>query len=327
MLRVAVQYGAVNPVSRRGAALWAARQFLHARGFVEVDTPLLVPGPGLEPHIDPLTVPVKLGFEAAPTTRFLITSPELALKRLVAAGNARIYQLSHAFRDGERTKRHLPEFALLEWYRAGGSLAELIDDQEQMFAAVAEAIEVDAPKTPFQKMDVVDVFEEHAGIDLAKCLDDEPRLVAEAKRIGLALREGADFEDAFFAVMDQKVEPNIGRERPIVVSRWPASMAVLARTCDDDPRFADRFEIYAGGLELSNAFDELTDPVEQRARFVDDNAKRRALGKAELPLDEDFLTALANMPKTAGCALGFDRLLMYLTGSASIDDVVALGWR
>jgi lysyl-tRNA synthetase class 2 len=127
--------------------------------------------------------------------------------------------------------------------------------------------------------------------------------------------------------MDQKVEPNIGRERPIVVARWPASMAVLARKCDDDPRFADRFEIYAGGLELSNAFDELTDPVEQRARFIDDNAKRRALGKAELPLDEEFLAALAQMPRTAGCALGFDRLLMYLTGATAIDDVIAIGWR
>jgi lysyl-tRNA synthetase class 2 len=332
-------------VRRRHEAIWALRSWLRSQGFLEVDTPLLVPGPGLEPHIDPLAVDVRVAFEGPPEKRWLITSPELAMKRLVAAGAHRIFQLSHVFRDGERTQRHAPEFTLLEWYRGGStaagsaddgrgcSLDDLVGDHEEMFADVAAALGVEAPRTPFQRTEVCDLFEQHAGIDLDAAIDSDRKgdgggaLVAAAQKSGLALREGADFDDAFFAVMDQKVEPNIGRERPVVVSRWPASMAVLAKKCDDDDRYAQRFEIYAGGLELSNAFDELTDPVEQRVRFNDDNAKRRALGKPELPLDEAFLAALAQMPRTAGCALGVDRLLMYLLGAADVDDVVALPFR
>jgi lysyl-tRNA synthetase class 2 len=152
-------------------------------------------------------------------------------------------------------------------------------------------------------------------------------LADRARAQGMHLRPGADFDDAFFDVMGKCVEPKIGHRELFVVERWPAQMAVLARKCDDDPLFAERFEIYVGGLELCNAFDELTDPVEQRARFLDDNRARRALGKRELPLDEDFLRALGSMPRTAGIALGFDRLLMWLTGAAHIDDVHVLAWR
>ncbi|HEY4220227.1 MAG TPA: EF-P lysine aminoacylase EpmA [Myxococcota bacterium] len=315
----------------RSDALFAVRAFLKARGFLEVDTPLLVPGPGLEPHIDPLSSSVRTDFNAAPVERFLITSPELALKRLLAAGNERIFQLGHVFRDGERTKRHLPEFTLLEWYRAGGTLDDLVNDHEQMFAAVAEALKVNAPAVPFQRAEVADLFEEHAGIDLDSALTAEGlaagELVARARAAGIALRPGADFDDAFFAIMGDKVEPQIGRERPVVVSRWPASMAVLANLCEDDPRYALRFEVYASGLELSNAYDELTDATVQRARFADDNAKRRALGKRELPVDEDFLAALPRMPKSAGVALGFDRLLMLLLRIDAIDEVTPLAWR
>ncbi len=323
--------GTVDQLRRRHDAAWAVRSFLRARGFLEVDTPLLVPGPGLEPHIDPIAVDVRTTFEGKAERRWLITSPELSMKRLLAAGAERIFQLSHVFRDGERTALHLPEFALLEWYRAKQTLEEIIADHEELFAAVAEALEVEAPAVPFARADVADLFEEHAGIDLDAALDAAPGsdgdLVARARAAGLVLRHGADFEDAFFAVMGERVEPNIGRGRPMVVQRWPASMAVLARTCDDDARYASRFEVYAGGLELSNAFDELTDAAEQRARFVADNEAREALGKPALPLDEDFLAALDEMPRAAGCALGFDRLLMFLTGAKDIDDVNALPWR
>jgi lysyl-tRNA synthetase class 2 len=295
--------GSLEGFRRRHEALWAIRSFFVSRGFWEVDTPQLVPGPGLEPHIDPLAVDVKLGFEGERARRFLITSPELALKRVLAAGAQRVFQIVHVFRDGERGKRHLPEFTMLEWYRSPGTLDDLIVDMEELFVDVALALGVVPPPAPFERVQLAELFRRYADSDIPS---DE--------------RE-------FLLTMDQKIEPNLGKERPTVVSRWPASMAILARKCKDDPRFAERFEIYAGGLELCNAFDELTDPVEQRARFVADNEKRRALGKPELPLDEEFLTALGKLPQSAGCALGVDRLLMVLLGATSIDDVTALPWR
>lgn len=324
---------------RRHQALAAIRRFFLERDFLEVDTPLLVPGPGLEPHIDPLAVDVRVRLDAAPDERerrWLITSPELALKRVLAAGAPRIFQLGHVFRDGERTARHLPEFTLLEWYRADAGLDDLVRDHEELFAAVAVALGVAAPTAPFAKASVDELFRAHGGVDLRAALarmagGDALALVDAVRATGEVLRPGADFEDAFFHVMGTKVEPHLAARpagaAPVVVERWPAQMAVLARRCDDDPLFAGRFEVYAGGLELSNAFDELTDPVEQRARFLDDNRARRALGKPALPLDEDFLAALGHMPRAAGCALGVDRLLMLLLDVAAIDDVTALTWR
>jgi lysyl-tRNA synthetase class 2 len=326
-------------IRRRHDALWAVRTFFVERGFLELDTPLLVPAPGLEPHIDPLAVDVRTTLDGQPERRWLITSPELALKRALAAlsgaGAPKIFQLGHVFRDGERTRRHLPEFTMLEWYRAGaeggGTIDALVEDAEALCAAVAKALGVAAPPTPFRRTTVEQIFAEHARVDLRDALvrmrdGDARALVRAVEATGEVLRPGADFEDVFFHVM-MKAEDVIGRDRPVVVERWPAQMAVLARRCDDDPLFATRFEIYAGGLELANAFDELTDPVEQRARFLDDNAARRALGKAELPLDEAFLSALGALPRSAGCALGIDRLLMFLLGARQIDDVTALPWR
>ena len=314
----------MDKIRRRHDALWAARSYFRDHGFLEVDTPQLVAGPGLEPHIDPIAVDVRVSFDGPAVKRWLITSPELSMKKLVAGGAERIFQLGHVFRDGERTARHRPEFTMLEWYRAKATLDDIVLDHEELFALVADALAVPAPRTPFARAEVSELFEVHAHIDLDQALHDGDlvaRVRAIAERAGQPLRAEADFDDAFFHVMGALVEPHIGKDGPVVVSRWPAQMAVLARTCDDDARYAERFEVYAGGLELSNAFDELTDPVEQRARFVDDVHKRVAMGKAALPLDEEFLAVLGNMPRTAGCALGFDRLLMYLLKANAIDDV------
>ncbi len=322
-------------VFRRHTAFRTIRALLDAHDFLEIDTPLLVPGPGLEPHIDPLSTSVTRAPGASPVRRFLITSPELAMKRALAAGCERIYQLGHVFRDGETTARHAAEFTMLEWYRAGGTLQDLVADCEGLLRALADAlagtrvvsgVDLDAP---FERRTVVELFAACADIDLLDALTrtddgDADALPRAARAVGLSLREGADFEDAFFQVMSDKVEPVIGRARPCVVARWPARMAVLARRCDDEPRLAERFEIYAAGLELCNAFDELTDPVEQRARFVADNAARHRLGKEELPLDEEFLTALASMPPSVGNALGVDRALMLVCGIDTLDDVLAL---
>ena len=332
---------ALARLRRRHQALWALRTHLVAQGFWELDTPLLVPGPGLEPHLDPLAVQVRTGVDGPSEARWLITSPELSLKRCLALGARKIFQLGHVFRDGERTKRHSPEFTLLEHYRAPGSLDDMVLDVEELVEVAARALEVPALPRPYARATVAELFLRHAGIDLGAMLQahergDADALVRAAREAGAQLRPGADFEDAFAGVMDQLVEPALPRERPTMVARWPSPMAVLARRCDDDPNFAERFEIYAFAagapgdarpLELCNAFDELTDAVEQRARFHEDNAKRRRLGKPELPLDEAFLAALPALPRCAGCALGVDRLLMLLLGAEHIDDVSTLPWR
>ena len=330
-------------LSARNTLLRTLRGFLHAHGFLEADTPQLVPGPGLEPHIDPLAVPVKVHVDAAAHERFLITSPELALKRLLVElldggtppEHARVYQISHVFRDGERTSRHTPEFMLLEWYQVGLSLGEMMAQTAALIGACADALAVTPPcdvRAPFDHSTVQELFARHAGIDLRACIaatdaGDGDALPRAARAAGLMLRPGATFDDAFVQVMGDCVEPRIGHVRPAIVSRWPASMAVLARRCTDDALFAERFEIYAAGLELCNAFHELTDPAEQRTRFAADNAVRAALGKRTLPVDEEFLGALGRLPPTSGNALGVDRLLMLLCGATQIDDVVAQRWR
>jgi len=323
----------------RATALRAARAFFDTRGFFECETPMLVPGPGLEPHIDPLVVDIVTSPGEAPARRYLHTSPELALKRVVAAGAPRVYQLARVFRDGERTARHLPEFTLLEWYRAGATLDALLDDVVSLARAIASALgddasphAVDALTVDVERAAVDALFRAHAGVELRAALVEMRQgfplaLVDRVRALGVPLRPDADFEDAFFEVMARFVEPVIGRGRLAVVERWPAQMAVLARACVDDPLFAERFEIYVDGLELCNAFFELSDPVEQRARFEEDNRTRARLGKPTLPLDEEFLAALAHLPPTSGIALGFDRLLMWLTGKPHIDDVQPLVWR
>lgn len=332
-------------VERRSRALAHTRAFFAARGFLEVDAPQLVPATTTEPHIDPLAVRVRPSLDegVAPLVRYLHTSPELALKRVLANGVERVYCLAHVFRDGEVTERHLPEFSLLEWYRVGATLDDLVRDCEELLRALATALvgTTTLPRAgggalaldePFEVRTVAELFARHADVDLpaalARMADGDARALVEAvTKAGHKLRDGADFEDAFFHVMLSRVEPAIGGERPCVVTRWPRQMAILARACDDDPLFAERFEIYAGGLELANAFDELTDPVEQRARFLADNDARAALGKERLPLDELFLEELARLPPTSGIAAGFDRVLMLLFGAREITDVVPVPFR
>lgn len=335
--------GLLHRLERRHDALRALRGFFDDRAFVEAETPVLIPAPTTEPHIDPLAVGVRTDPAARALRRYLRTSPELALKRLLAAGVPRVYEVARVFRDGEQGPLHLPEFTLLEWYRADAGLDALVCDLEELLVALArtltggealwglggERVEV---SSPFERRSVAELFATHADIDLDLALSemaagDAAALVRRTKAAGHVLRPGADFEDAFFHIMGTCIEPRIGHERPTVVERWPRQMAVLARLCRDDPRYAERFELYAGGLELANAFDELIDPVEQRARFLEDNRLRRSLGKEALPLDEVFLEELAGMRPSAGIALGVDRLLMLIFGERDINAVQALPHR
>ena len=308
----------------RARALATVRTVFAERDFVEVETPLLVKSPGLEIHLD--AVPAGDG-------GYLITSPEYQMKRLLAGGFERIYQVCKCFRGNEHGPHHAGEFTMIEWYRAFADLDAIVDDTEQLVARVVHAVTGSAfargggraidVTPPWPRATVRTLMREHAGVEVR---GDEPaaELRAAVAAAGIDVDERAAWDDAFFAAFLARVEPAIAAlDRPIIVEDWPAPLAALARKKPGDPLTALRFEAYAGGLELATAFGELVDPVEQRARFEDDLRIRRERGRAVYPLDERLLAALAEgLPPAAGIALGFDRLVMLATGADDIAGVL-----
>ena len=324
--------------ARRRAALMmrariasALRAYFAERDFVEVDTPALQVSPGLEPHLAAFATTLNDGERAE--RRYLHTSPEFAMKKLLVAGMPRIFQLAHVFRDEIRSATHHPEFTMLEWYRAGEGLSRLIEDCQALLSLCPtlswQGRDCD-PRAPIEIITVAEAFRRHAGIDVLASAPD-PRapavdmLVAAAHSIGVATRSGDRWDDVFFRVFLERIEPHLGIGRATVLTEYPASMAALARLKPGDPRVAERFELYVCGLELANAFGELTDAAEQRRRFEADIALKRQLTGEAYPMDEDFLAALARgMPEASGIALGFDRLVMLATGAERIEDVLWL---
>ncbi len=325
----------------RERAIDAVRRFFKAEGFIEVETPVLVPSPGVEPHLDPFEVRKK-GTDnffqekkvICPLFSFLPTSPEYAMKKLLAAGSGSIFQIAKAFRDEPPSTHHLPEFTMLEWYRVGADYRVAMEDCERLCASVAESVRGASSvlwhgvrldlSPPYERLSVREAFRRHAGVELtfAELLGTLMEIARAAGSTDIV--EDDDWDEAFWKLFLRCVEPRIGRERPVFLCDYPARMASLSRIKSGDPAVCERFELYAGGLELANAFSELTDPVEQRRRFEDDNAARRALGKPELPIDGELLAALERgLPECAGVALGFDRLLMLLLGASDVRDVVA----
>lgn len=318
----------------------SVRAWLTARGYAEVETPALVPVPGMEVHLQGFSsdfVP-HLGRGEAQRL-WLRTSPELALKRLLVAGAGPVFEFARVWRNGEAVGAlHRAEFTMLEWYRPGLSMAGLMDECEALLRAVLPPVVahggVEASvAAPFERVTVAEAFRRWAGgLDLlatvrADGVGDRYALAAAAAAIGTPARAGEDWEDLFFRLLLERVEPWLGRGRATFLTHWPAPQAALAKRDPDDPRAALRFELYVAGVELANAFEELTDVVEQRARFEADVAeRRRRYGDAACwPVDEDFLAALAHgMPPAAGIALGFDRLAMLAAGVPRIDDTLWL---
>ena len=285
----------------RSQVLQAIRGFFHAADYLEVETPIRIPAPAPEAHIEP---------EPAGDA-FLHTSPEICMKRLLAAGYPRLFQLCRCFRRGERGRRHLPEFTLLEWYTAHQDYRHMMDQTEALVKYVARALGVDGALTfqdraidlqePFDRLPVEDAFRTFAGTTPEK-----------------ALAAGR-----FDEVVGLEIEPRLGWERPVFLYDYPAPCAALARLKPDRPNRAERFELYIGGLELCNGFSELNDPVEQRRRFRQDLQVRRRTGRPETPLPEPFLATLDQMPPATGNALGVDRLVMLFADTLTIDDVTA----
>jgi lysyl-tRNA synthetase class 2 len=298
---------------RRGLITAATRAFFTARFYTEVETPCAVPAPGEEVHLRPFALKGGL---------YLHTSPEFAMKKLLAGGAGKIFQLARVWRDEPPSPTHAPEFTLLEWYRPGAGMADLMDEVEEFLRAVLPPTVtwggITASLAMFQRLTVAEAFFAHAGIDILATLDDPEALAAAA----CTPRRGGEesWEDLFFRLLLERIEPAIAHT-PTFLTHWPAAQAALARRDPADPRAAERFELYICGLELANAFVELTDPAEQRARFVADRASRHAMHGPDWPMDEDFLEAIAQLPPCAGIALGFDRLVMLATGAARITDV------
>ena len=311
----------------------AVREFLTQRGFEEVETPCLVPAPGMEPHIDAFCAPYLPEGGGTGRPLWLHSSPEYAMKRLLAEGFPRIFQLARVFRNGEVSDTHNPEFTMLELYRAHTDYRGIMEDLEQTVAHAARAVtggtRVEAGggaidlTPPFERLTVEEAFRKRLGIELAACDGDAGRLRTALRAASLdAGRDGDSFDDLFFRAFLDRIEPGLGLDRPVYLIDWPAPMAALSRLKPDDSRFAERFELYAGGLELANGFSELTDAVEQRRRLLEEQAFRARIGRPVYPLDEQFLAALPRMPEAGGVALGLDRLLMLLIGGRSLADVL-----
>jgi lysyl-tRNA synthetase class 2 len=324
-------------LAQRGRILDAVRSFFRDRGYVEVDTPALQVSPGLEPHLRALATELHDAGDGRVVRRYLHTSPEYAMKKLLVAGLPRIWQLAHVFRDGERSATHHPEFSMLEWYRAGASYRDLMEECAALARSCQQAAGVDAlswrgrtadARRQWQRISVAEAFGLHCGIDLLATAPDPSRpdadrLAEAANAIGVAPHAGDDWETLFFRIFLERIEPSLGLGAPTILYDYPASMAALSRRHPDDPRLAERFEVYVCGLELANAFGELTDPAEQRARFLADQERKRALYGDVYPIDEDFLAALEHgLPPCAGIALGFDRLVMLASGADDIEEVL-----
>ena len=288
---------------RRAAMVRALRAALDEGGFVEVETPVRIPAPANEPHIRP----------PASGRAFLRASPELQMKRLLAAGLGRLYQIGPCFREGERGDRHAPEFTMLEWYRAPGGWEDVLRDGERLVLAAAAALHgAGAARVPFRG----------GSLDLAAPWERVPVREAYRRWAGWDPVEDWDAE-RFDLDMALKVEPALPRDRAVVLFGYPAQAASLARLSPDDPRVAERWELYLGGMEIANAFGELADPAEQRRRFEAARDEKIACGEPPMPLDEDFLADLARMPPAGGAALGVDRLAMVLLDAPDIDSVRA----
>ncbi len=290
-----------SPLRFRSEVLAAIRAFFSTNGYLEVETPIRIPAPAPEAHIDAV----------AADGWFLQPSPELCMKRLLAAGFDRIFQICKCFRRGERGDRHLTEFTMLEWYTAGTDYREMMAITESLVRSVAAAVGMGASlacgghaidlETPWERLSVAAAFSRYADVSLAEALEG----------------------DRFDEVIALEIEPRLGFGRPLFLYDYPAASGALARLKTDDPSVAERFELYIAGMELCNAFTELTDPAAQRARFETEAAARRRAGRPPYPSPEPFLEALAHMPPSSGNALGVDRLVMLLSDTPTIDGVVA----
>lgn len=299
-----------------GLYLKALRTFFVDQGFVELKTPSLVVCPGTEPSLDVFSTELKVG--SRKQKLFLPTSPELHLKKALALGAEKIFELAPCFRNGEVTERHQPEFLMLEWYRAYANLTLIKEDMISLVQAMAKALGVEAPKT-IRSFSVAELFKIHCGFDLQPDTTKE-ELQVLAKTCGVDVRSAESIDDYFFLIFMEKIETQLPSDEMVFVEKYPPYQAALARLTPDG--WGDRFEAYWKGMELCNAFHELNDPAVQRLRSREDLQKKLEMHKEAVSLDEEFFQCLeAGLPPSGGIALGVERLFMALTGVQKISDL------
>jgi lysyl-tRNA synthetase class 2 len=320
---------------RRAKIIQEIRRFFTREGFVEIETPCVVPSPGMEPHLSALEV-FCTGPDGSRRKRYLHTSPEYAMKKLLARGWEKIFQICRVFRDGEFGRTHQMEFTMLEWYRAQADYGQIMEDCERLLAHLAEEVwhspegsyqgqRIDL-SIPAERMRVCRAMEDYGKVDILRNRESRS-LLAEARSKGYHFGPSGDYsyEEVFFKVFLEAVEPRLGVPKPTLLYDYPAPMAALARLQPGNSLWAERFELYVAGMELANAFSELIDPVEQRKRFEEEQGARRARGAPVYPIDEELLQALGKMPPAAGIALGVDRLVMLFCDAGTIQEVLAFG--
>jgi lysyl-tRNA synthetase class 2 len=318
----------------RGRMQAALRRWFEAERFMEVETSALQVSPGNETHLHAFATEL-VAPDGARRPLYLHTSPEFACKKLLAAGEQRIFTFAPVFRNRERGALHHPAFTMLEWYRAGERYEHLMDDCGALLRIAGDALGIGTlrfgdrvadPLAPPERLTVAEAFSRYAGIDLLGTLggsaSDCGALAASADAAGIRVAADDTWGDIFSRVLVEKIEPNLGNGRATLLIEYPAHLAALARPKASDPRVAERFELYACGVELANAFGELTDPNLQRRRLEAEMAEKQRIYGERYPVDEDFLAALAHMPPASGAALGFDRLVMLATGAARIEQVI-----
>ncbi len=332
----AVRHADRRPLlAARGRIRRAVRAMFEAEGFTEVECGALQLSPGNDAHLHAMATEVR-GPGGERLTRYLHTSPEFAAKKLLAAGETRIFDFARVFRNRERGVLHAPEFTMLEWYRAGEPLEAVMADAAAILALAAATTGIGAmgwcgrtcdPLVAPERRTVADARARHAGGDLMSTRDREGEgireaMAEEARRAGSEPAGDDTWSDLFSKLLVAFVEPNLGVNRPTLLFDYPACAAALAERKADDARLCERFELYVCGVELANGFGELTDAAEQRRRFEAEMAEKERRYGERYPIDEDFVAALAHMPRASGVALGFDRLVMLATGAARIDQVI-----
>ena len=322
-------------LSLRGRIKSGLRAWFEVRDFTEVECGILGVSPGNEAHLHAFETR-RIRSDGSGQALYLHTSPEFGAKKLLAAGETRIFEFARVFRNRERTRLHAPEFTMLEWYRAHEEVEAVMADTLALTRAAAEIagrghlIHRDRECDPFaeaERLSVADAFRIHAGVEILDTLDergngDRDLFATRAKRGGFSIAAEDGWSDIFFKVLTAAIEPRLGQERLTLLTDYPRSEAALALPKPSDPRLSQRFELYGCGVELANGFGELTDPMEQRQRFEAEMAEKQRIYGERYPLDEDFLAALSHMPNASGVALGFDRLVMLAAGAPQIDDVL-----
>jgi elongation factor P--(R)-beta-lysine ligase len=318
----------------RGRIRAALRRWFEAERFMEVETSALQVSPGNETHLHAFATEL-IDPDGARRSLYLHASPEFACKKLLAAGEERIFTFAPVFRNRERGALHHPAFTMLEWYRTGEPYERLMEDCAAVLRVAAEAVasgtlrfgeRVADPIAPPERLTVAEAFGRYSGVDLPASLGagapDRRALAAAAGAAGIRVADDDTWADIFSRVLVEKIEPNLGNGRATLLTEYPAHLAALARPKASDARVAERFELYACGVELANAFGELTDPDLQRRRLEAEMAEKQRVYGERYPIDEEFLAALAHMPRASGAALGFDRLAMLATGAARIEQVL-----